>query len=181
MKNAKWSTEPSADLVKYTDQLKPGSVLDLGGSDGVNAIYLVKKGFNVTSVDNDSSSTAKLEGFAIKHKLEINAVDADLNTYIIDRNYANVISFWTFHFLHRTQGERLLENAQAKTEKSGLNIIAGFTNVGSFNANLEKFYFADDYLLEKYEGWEIIEYKKDMISTKSKLEQEAVIFVARKI
>ena len=180
IQNAKWSKEPNKYLVEYVGHLKKGTVLDLGGSDGVNAIFLAQNGFEVTNIDNDSVALDSLASYSKDTSLKINTVNANLNEYNVDKEYDNVISFYTFHFLEINRGKKLLDNVQSKTRLGGLNILIGFTDQGEFKFNSEKCYFVSSFLLDTYISWEILHHSKFTGSTKSGLSQEREVLVARK-
>lgn len=96
--NSRWSKEPNKLLVKYLADLKTGKVLDLGGSDGTNAIFLARNGFEVMNIDKDNAALNDLKIFANENNLNIHTEGADLNNYIINDTYDDIISFFTFHF-----------------------------------------------------------------------------------
>lgn len=181
IQNPKWSNEPNKYLVEYIEDLKKGTVLDLGGSDGVNAIFLAQSGFDVTNVDKDAEALRLLASYSKDISLEINTVNANLNEYNIDNEYDNVISFYTFHFLDKDSGQKLIENIQSKTRLEGLNILIGFTDQGEFKLNNQKCYFVDNFLLDIYKSWEILYHSKFTGSTKSGLSQEREVLVAKKV
>ena len=46
-----WSGNPNAHLISETSQLSPGAALDVGAGEGADAIWLARRGWQVTAVD----------------------------------------------------------------------------------------------------------------------------------
>ncbi|MCA9302202.1 methyltransferase domain-containing protein [Candidatus Nomurabacteria bacterium] len=178
--NSRWSKEPNKLLVKYLADLKTGKVLDLGGSDGTNAIFLARNGFEVMNIDKDNAALNDLKIFANENNLNIHTEGADLNNYIINDTYDDIISFFTFHFLKLSSGDKLIDSIQEHTATDGINIIVGFTDQGEFNINHKKCYFVGDYLVNKYKSWDVLLHDKVIGGTKSGMNQEREILVARR-
>lgn len=176
----RWSKTPNDVLVRNMPNLKPGSVLDLGGSDGVNAIYLAKGKFDVTNVDKDAQALDDLKLIASQEKLEIITEHCDLSKYEFNSDYDNVITLYTLHFLQQEFANKLLLNMKKHTRTGGLNIIVGFTAVGEFDVDSNKCYLKDGYLQSLYTDWQILEHSKFSGPTKSGKIQEREVLVARK-
>lgn len=70
-----WATQPHARLQQIAGQLNPGTALDLASGDGRNAIWLARRGWQVTAVDFSAEgldiarSRAEAEGVSIEWQL----------------------------------------------------------------------------------------------------------------
>jgi len=175
----RWAKEPRPFLVNNLHLFKKGCVLDIGGSDGVNDLYLAQRGFETTNVDMDRSAIEDFREEAKKLGLKVNGVVANLRDYQIDKNYDNIITFFTLHFLEWTAAEELISEVKSHTRKGGINLIVSFTDKGSFDMNPKQFYPEAVFFEKKYAGWEILANKAKMGPTKEGVEQERVFFLAR--
>jgi tellurite methyltransferase len=97
--NSKYSTnsfsmDPDKFLVDNITMFKEGSVLDFACGTGRNSIWLVKRGFTVSSADISNIGLMKLENSAKENHLEISAIEIDLtNNHQLESlgTYDNII------------------------------------------------------------------------------------------
>jgi cyclopropane fatty-acyl-phospholipid synthase-like methyltransferase len=182
--NKKWVNKPRKEIINNIDHFKKGSVLDLGGSDGVNDIYLAEEGFSVTNVDNDKEAVENFLKEAKQNGLEVKGVITNLNKFEISEVYDNIISFFTLHFLTYDNALELLKSAVKNTSSGGTHLLRGFTNVGDFNKNpitKNKFYPDKKFLPTFYKdrGFEIIKYDTQLGPTRSGDKQEKYMLLAK--
>lgn len=60
--NRKYGLNPAhSEVVSACELIKPGDALDMGCSNGRNALYLSQRGFVVTAVDVNSGALGQLE------------------------------------------------------------------------------------------------------------------------
>ncbi|GAB3267937.1 class I SAM-dependent methyltransferase [Arthrobacter pigmenti] len=91
-----WATQPHAQLQQVAGQLVPGTALDLASGDGRNAIWLARRGWQVTAVDFSAEgldiarSRAEAEGISIEWQL------GDATNWAPDRTFDLV----TITYLH---------------------------------------------------------------------------------
>lgn len=184
-KTKRWAITARQELIEYVHLFKTGSVLDLGGSDGVNDIYLAQQGFEITNIDKDASAIEDFLTEAQDLGLRVKGEVADLNEFEIGNSYDNVISFFTLHFLDRDNAVKLLNMIMDKTIDGGINMLIGFTDIGEFEVEKKhphKFYPKDSELLSMYRSkrFEIIVHKRSIGPTKSGMQQERYVLIARK-
>lgn len=76
------------DFVKseYWRIPKPGKVLCLAEGEGRNAVFLAKKGYEVTAVDLSTVGLQKAERLANEHKVNISTIATDLADYEFEKN-----------------------------------------------------------------------------------------------
>jgi tellurite methyltransferase len=177
-----WGTKPTHLIRQTKDILKPGTVLDLGGGDGKNSLYLAREGFTVTNVDSHPKALRTFKKFARQEKLNVNTVESDLEKFHIDQNYDNIISTFLLHHLSRKNGARMINEMMRFTSDEGLNVIIAFTENGAYPRRFpENFYVQEKELLRIYNDWEILRYFKMMGGTIDREAQERVGIVARKV
>lgn len=149
---------------KYLDillsRLTKGNILDLGAGEGGDAIYLAKKGFEVTAVDISEAALKKLSKWAKKENVAVNVEVADLEDYQIQESYDGIISFAAIHFLPKDKIDKLIKNMKEKTNKGGVNIILVFREGDSSQGKFKMYYFKDNELKEYYKDWKVILYKE---------------------
>lgn len=156
-----WKGEASKKYLDILiDRLTKGKILDLGAGEGGDAIYLAKKGFEVTAVDISGAALKKLSKWAKKENVAVNVEVADLEDYQIRESYDGIISFAAIHFLPKDRIENLIKNMKEKTNKGGINIILVFREGDSSQGKFRMYYFKDGELKEYYKDWKVILYKE---------------------
>lgn len=98
-----FGTQPNQFLVECAAHLKPGKVLSLGEGEGRNAIYLAKRGYEVTAVDFSAVGNAKAQKLAQLNAVTLTTITADLNDYVIEPGAWDLIMCF---FCHMPQDER---------------------------------------------------------------------------
>jgi SAM-dependent methyltransferase len=73
-KNRNFNRKPNALLVEAIENVQPGSALDVGMGEGRNAIFLAKKGWNVTGVDRAEGALAVARQQANEQEVKITPV-----------------------------------------------------------------------------------------------------------
>lgn len=91
--------EPAAFLVESLPQLPIGRALDIAMGEGRNAVYLAKKGFQVTGVDISEVAIRKAKRLARESKVHIKTISEDLNKFQIAPESYDVII--VFYYLQR--------------------------------------------------------------------------------
>ena len=189
--NHVWGTKPSEAIADNVDYLADGSVLDLGAGDGRNTLYLAERGFEVTAVDIAPTAIIKLNKFAKERDIagKVEGIVADVATYVSKRQYNNVISTFTLHFLDAAAFPAVFERTLAATLPGGINIIEDFTSNGPlYRADSTGYWFRSGELKDLYaaHGWEIIHYSERISRTKAvdenghQFEQQSATVIARK-
>ena len=162
-KGAYWKLKPRKRLIYFEALLKRNSkVLDLGCGTGRVALYLVKKGHDVTAMDISETAISKLNDYAKKESLRIRAFVGDMEGYTIQKNYDAVISLFSIHFLPKKKLYNLLANMKEKTKKGGFNFIEVFRKDDKKVRNMHM--FDNGELSKAYSDWNIISYKEFSIT-----------------
>jgi tellurite methyltransferase len=161
-----WGTEPLAAVVDHVDAFRPGLVLDLGGGDGRNALFLAERGFDVTVVDVVPRALETLSRASAERGLAIDSVLHDLAEYA-PPPHDDLVCTLALHFLHDEQARRLLADAQAATRPGGVHVLTIFTRDGPLFAQSsgDRFWLAPDELATLYAGWDVLHAERRIVET----------------
>jgi SAM-dependent methyltransferase len=108
--------KPASIVTKYYKLAKTGKALDIAAGLGRNSLFLAEKGFKVDAVDISDVAVEKLS----KLHPNINAIQADLDTYKIPENEYDLII--NINFLSR----RLFPYVKEGLKKDGILIFQTF-------------------------------------------------------
>lgn len=91
-----YGTEPNDFLKGQASLIAPGGrVLCLGEGEGRNAVFLARRGFSVTAVDQSSVGLEKARRLAADHGVTLTTQIADLATFRIQPGHWHaIISIW---------------------------------------------------------------------------------------
>jgi len=90
-----YGTEPNDFLVENLSKLTVGKVLCLAEGEGRNAVFLAKKGFDVTAVDLSEVGLEKTLRLAEQNKVTVKTICADLSDFAIEENHwDSIVSIW---------------------------------------------------------------------------------------
>lgn len=73
-----WSGEPNAALVTEVAGLEPGRVLDVGCGEGADAVWLARRGWEVTALDVSQVAIHRAQGLARDAGVQVTWVQAGL-------------------------------------------------------------------------------------------------------
>ncbi len=170
---------PSTVLHRHQHLLpKEGRALDLACGHGRNAVHLSRLGLETYAIDISDVAISKLNQYAEKEGLEINARPCDLKQEALEENYFDLIV--VSHFLDRT----LIPDIKNALKQQGLIFYQTFTSLKIEDKGPSN----PDYLLERnellqhFEEFKILSYceNADIGDTKEGLRNEAMI-VAQKV
>lgn len=152
-----WGLKPSKLVEEILKYKKSGSVLDLGCGEGRNALFLAKKGFDVTGIDISKEGIKKLERIAKEYNVKIKSFVQEISNFPCI-NYDIIMSIVTLHFFEKDEIGRLVEKIKNYTSENGLNIISVFTEKNPYKKF--PYLFKQDELRNLYENWEILHYRE---------------------
>lgn len=153
-----YGRDPAPFLKDHIGLLPVGKVLDIATGEGRNAVFMAKKGFQVTGVDYSDVALAKARRLAHDNRAQIHVINADLNEYVIKPESYDVIV--NIDFLLRT----LLPEIKKGVKHGGMVVFENQTldqlgNPGG--KTLRK-----DWLLKKgelremFKDWDILVYRE---------------------
>lgn len=124
-----WGTAPSTTCLKLWEFADPGAfkdILVLGVGDGRNPLFLSQQGFNVTVVDSNPESIAKLEGFAKEQRLSMNISLLDIATADLRGPYEIVISVGLVHAIPKELRKNRFAYLESITKPGGFHAFSSF-------------------------------------------------------
>ena len=153
--------QASQEVIDLSLKLKTGSqILDLGCGDGRHALFLAKKGFEVTAIDISTAGIKKLSQLAKRSGVPINTQLADMRQFEFTSSYDVIIAHGCLHLIPRIDWFELLVRIKEHTRNLGFNIIVVFTNKLPPPEDLRPFHvglFNEGELYDFYKDWEIVE------------------------
>ncbi|MBD3286498.1 methyltransferase domain-containing protein [candidate division WOR-3 bacterium] len=116
-------TEPDEVLVKEVEGIKPGTVIDIGSGEGANAVYLARKGWQVTAFDYAAEGIKTVEKMAASKNVELKTIVGDILDYQFKESYDLVL----VAHLHLGPDERplMLANTAKALAPGGTLIFIG--------------------------------------------------------
>lgn len=148
-------------LVKAVNIVKQGASLDIGAEKGLDSVFLIERGFEVTAVDISAKNCKKIEAASSSIKV----INQDIKQFKFGRKYDLINCGFVLHFLKKDARD-FIKKIQEHTAKSGVNVLAVFLDRGEFN--LHEGFLGQGELRNIYEGWKEISYHETFIPTREK-------------
>ncbi len=76
-----WTDRPNQFVEAGLTELEPGTAIDLGSGEGRNAVWLARRGWQVTAVDFSAAGLAKAGRLATEHGVNVVLVEHDVLTF----------------------------------------------------------------------------------------------------
>jgi len=119
-----WSAQPNRLLVAETEELPPGSALDLACGEGRNAVWLARRGWSVTAVDFSHVAIAKARELSAAADVEIDWVVEDLLDYEPPARAFDLVVVFYLQVPARDR-TRILPRAAAAVAPDGVFLLVG--------------------------------------------------------
>ena len=168
---------------RATLQFVTGRVLDLGSGLGNQSIEAARRGASVVAIDASPTAVERIRMAALKERLPIDAIQADLETYSIEGNFDTIVAIGLLMFFRRDKSLDLLSAIQQHIAPGGRAIvnvlIEGTTYMGMFEPG-NYCLFGRNELEERFAGWEILLSQHDSFDAPNNTKKEFATLVARK-
>ncbi len=181
--NSRYGLNPVHSEVAETCRLvAPCSALDMGCSNGRNALYLSQLGFEVTAVDNNPGAIDMLQQIVNREGIEtIDARVYDINRAALDADYGLIVSTVTLMFLDPARVEAVIADMQAHTLPGGYNVIVCAMDTDAHPCPVRfPFTLGEGQLREAYAGWELVKYNEDVGTMHHGAQLQFATLLARK-
>jgi tellurite methyltransferase len=182
--NRRYDLNPAhSEVVETSKIINPCNTLDMGCSNGRNALYLSQHGFSVTAIDINPNAISMLQGIINKEKISnIKANLYDINSASLDEEYGFISCTVTLMFIDPASFNAIIADMHKHTLVGGYNLIVCAMNTDEFPCSVPfPFTLATDQLREIYEGWEILKYNEDVGTMHNGAQLQFATILAKKL
>lgn len=183
--------EPLPAVKKLTEYLSSGTVLDVGGGEGTNALYLARAGFTVKVIDLSKVGLSKVQAVAQEESLPITTCVSDVVLDGIDGKYDAVVCTFVLHHIDTADAVQVIKQMQDRTNPGGINVIATFLNEGGLyernkKSTSNRYYPSEADMVKLYAGWEMLFLKSRAITSHARdkagnrMVNQRIVLIARK-
>lgn len=181
--NSRYGLNPAhSEVVEAGQTIAPCSALDMGCSNGRNALYLSGLGFDVTAVDSNPGAINSLQQIVDAEGItNVKPRVYDINSAALDAYYGFIACTVTLMFLNPASVPAVLADMQAHTEPGGYNLIVCAMSTPQHPCPMPfPFTLEEDQLREAYNGWELIKYNEDLGTMHNGAQLQFATMLARK-
>jgi cyclopropane fatty-acyl-phospholipid synthase-like methyltransferase len=123
-----FGTEPNAFLKSKAHLLRPGQkALSIADGEGRNGVFLAERGLDVVTMDFSPAAVAKARALAKERGVEIQAEQADLETWKWPVGEFDVVAAIFFQFCAPPLRTRVFDNIKQALKPGGLLLMEGYT------------------------------------------------------
>lgn len=163
--NSRYGLNPAhSEVVDASKIIEPCDTLDMGCSNGRNAIYLSQLGFNTTAIDNNPGAIDMLQSIITQEGINnIKAQVYDINSASLDKDYGFIACTVTLMFVDPSRVDAVIADMQQHTVTGGYNLIVCAMSTEEHPCPVPfPFTLQTEQLREAYTGWELIKYNEDV-------------------
>ncbi|WOH36151.1 tellurite resistance methyltransferase TehB [Thalassotalea fonticola] len=181
--NSRYGLNPAhSEVVEACKIIKPCDTLDMGCSNGRNAVYLGQLGFNVTAIDTNPSAIDMLQSISIEEKMNnIKTHVYDINNASLSDDYGFISCTVTLMFIDPPRVDAIIADMHKRTLPGGYNLIVCAMSTEEHPCPVRfPFTLEAGQLREAYEGWELIKYNEDVGTMHNGAKLQFATMLARK-
>jgi tellurite methyltransferase len=180
--NSRYGLSPThSEVVEACKIIEPCDTLDMGCSNGRNAVHLGQLGFNVTAIDANPGAINMLQSIINEEDLNIKAQVYDINNANLSEDYGFISCTVTLMFMDPTRVDNILADMQKHTLAGGYNLIVCAMSTEETPCPVGfPFTLKADQLRETYQGWELIKYNEDIGTMHNGAKLQFATILARK-
>ncbi len=181
--NSRYGLNPAhSEVVDACKIIEPCTVLDMGCSNGRNALYLGELGFNVTAIDNNPNAIGMLQNIITEEGMsDVKAHVYDINQAHLEEEYGFIACTVTLMFVEPSRVATVITDMQQCTLAGGYNLIVCAMNTEANPCPVPfPFTFQEGQLREAYAGWELVKYNEDVGTMHNGAQLQFATLLARK-
>lgn len=181
--NSRYGLNPAhSEVVEACKIIEPCDTLDMGCSNGRNAVYLGQLGFNVTAIDTNPGAIDMLQSISREEQMNnIKAQVYNINNASLDEDYGFISCTVTLMFIDPTRVDAIIADMQQRTQPGGYNLIVCAMNTEEHPCPVRfPFTLQAGQLREVYEGWQLIKYNEDVGTMHNGAKLQFATMLARK-
>jgi len=181
--NQKYGLNPAhSEVVSACEVVPPGDVLDMGCSNGRNALYLAERGFVVTAVDVNPNALGQLQSIIQQEGLDtITPRLYDIGSADLDSDYDFIVCTVTLMFIDPSRVDAVLLDMQARTRVGGFNLIVCAMDTPDYPCPMNfPFTFGPGQLAAAYKGWDFVKYNEELGTMHNGARLQFATMLARK-
>lgn len=156
-----FGTEPADFLLQVVERLpKGGTVLDLAAGEGRNAVFMAKRGFDVTAWDLSATGLAKAAELARREGVTLRTAELDLETARLPVETVDVLL--CFYYTQRS----LFEQMERALRPGGCLLMENVTTEQPSHERSPRdpsFRLAPNELLRAFPGLRVLLYREDVV------------------
>jgi len=181
--NSRYGLNPAhSEVVEACKVIEPCDTLDMGCSNGRNALYLGQLGFNVNAIDINPGAIDMLQSIIIEEKMDnIKAQVHDINSASLGEDYGFISCTVTLMFISPANVDAILADMHKRTLPGGYNLIVCAMSTEEHPCPVPfPFTLKAGQLREAYEGWDLIKYNEDVGTMHNGAKLQFATMLARK-
>lgn len=181
--NSRYGLNPAhSEVVEASKIIEPCNALDMGCSNGRNALYLNQLGFNVIAVDNNPGAIDMLQQIVSEEGIaNVKAQVYDINSAGLGVDYGFIACTVTLMFLDPTRVDAVIADMQEHTLSGGYNLVVCAMSTEEHPCPVPfTFTLKAGQLGEAYAGWELIKYNEDIGTMHNGAQLQFATMLARK-
>lgn len=181
--NSRYGLNPAhSEVVEACKIIEPCDTLDMGCSNGRNAVYLGQLGFNVTAIDANPGAIDMLQSIIAEEKMSnLKAHVYDINNANLDQDYGFIACTVTLMFLDPGRIDSVIADMQKCTLPGGYNLIVCAMDTEEHPCPVRfPFTLKAGQLSNAYAAWELIKYNEDVGTMHNGARLQFATMLARK-
>lgn len=173
---------PHSEVVNACQLIEPCDALEMGCSNGRNALYLGQLGFNVTAVDTNPNALHMLQSIIDQEGItNITPRLYDINRAELDADYGFIACTVTLMFLDPSRVDAVIADMQEHTLPGGYNLIVCAMDTDAYPCPVGfPFTCREGQLSSAYQGWELVKYNEDLGTMHNGAQMQFATLLARK-
>lgn len=181
--NSRYGLNPAhSEVVEACKVIQPCDTLDMGCSNGRNALYLGQLGFNVTAIDVNPGAIDSLQSIIAQEQMDnIKALVRDINKANLVEQYGFISCTVTLMFVSPANVDAVIADMQKCTVAGGYNLIVCAMSTDENPCPVPfPFTLKAGQLREAYAGWDLIKYNEDVGTMHNGAKLQFATMLARK-